>query len=253
MIRLNRRRVEVDGSKIIVDGYEYDRKLGDLPISEGASPGEYALVFINDEARDALSMQQQLNGLKFYPMNRRALEQGLPLARVKDFTPFHRNVNLALQEKGVLYDASGNLINGERLAEVGNAVNNAWVYLNDGYKQSTPGNKGFLDLDLVHVAGFDGEKPIVEHQPLEECVVDCWADTEEVNEQGYYTKKAPIQKFEQGKTVYVWEPLAGRVARFSAGSFWAFLNCLRNPLYSVASLGGFLRAEGTAPENTRRK
>ena len=75
-------------------------------------------------------------GLNFVQMNVEALRMGLPLASVKNITAHHRNVNLALQGRGVLYDASGNLIEGSRLEECGNAVNNAWVYLNDAYKES---------------------------------------------------------------------------------------------------------------------
>lgn len=246
MVKLNKRRVEVDESKVVVDGWEYDRKIDALGFPKGVSPVSYILLFRRDEATSALSAKQQLNGLAFNPMIQKALRQGLSLARVRDFTSHHRAVNLALQEKGVLYDASGNLIDGNRLIEVGEGVNNAWIYLNDAYEESAPGNKGFLGLNLAHVIGFDGEKPVLERQPLEECVVDCWADTESINDQGYYTKRASVQGFEKGKTVFVHRPVASCVAWFGASPGGAVLILDRGPQGSDPLLGGSLRAEGTS-------
>src|SRR3989344_4460655 len=136
-------------------------------------------------------MQQQLNGLNLDEMLRESFVLGTPLARVADFMPFYRDVNLALDGEGVLYDASGKLIEGKRLAGVGQVVNRAQIYLNDSYKKSKPGNSGFSGLDVVHVTGFDGEKPILERHPLETYVVDCWADLNGgINHQGYFTQKA---------------------------------------------------------------
>lgn len=249
MVKLSRRKVEVNEDKVVVNGWKYDREIDALPLPGGANPDNYALIFGGDEATSALSMQQQLSGMNFHEMNRAALEQGLSLARAGDFTPLHRDVNLALQGRGVLYDASGNLIDGNKLVEVGKSFNGAWGYLNDAFKKSSSGDKGFLGLDITHVTSFNGDEPIFERQPLEECVVDCWADTEAINGQGFYTKEAPVQKFEQGKTVYVHKPIAGRVARFGADSGGAYLGASGNPLSTDPTLGGFLRAEGTSPNS----
>jgi hypothetical protein len=248
MIKLTREKVEVEKDKVVIGDYKYPRKVDPLETSADISPENYALVFIGDQAHYAISIQQQHNNLAFQSMAREALKRGTPLATVNDMTNYHRNVNLALQEKGVLYDASGNLIEGERLIQAGKAVNNTWAYLN-GYFEESQGEKGFLDLDLVQITGFDGETPITERQPLEEFVVDKWADVRgPLNNQGFYTREADDQKFVQGETVYVFKPVIG-VAGFVAYSDRAYLDCCWDPQSSIPSLGGFLRAEGTTREN----
>lgn len=248
MVKIIGRRIEARPEEVFIDTgngvFVYPKKVDSLITSTQIDPSHYVLVQEGDTATYALSAKQQLGGLNFIQMNVEALRKGLPLASVKNITPYHRNVNLALQGKGVLYDASGSVIEGDRLEQCGNAVNNAFVYLNNSYENGS----GFLGLDVVRITGLDAEgKPVMERQPLEECVVDCWADIQEpLNSQGYYTKRAPVQKFEKGRTVYAGTPTVGYVAWLYADSVRAFLYGDWFPQLADSRLGGFLRAEGTA-------
>ncbi len=243
MIQIPSRSIEVGEDEVVIGKRIYRRKVDALHAKAKINPADYALVQEGNSANFALSTTQQLNGLSFNQMNIKALEGGLLLARVQDFTPYLRNVNLALQRKRVLYDAFGNLIEGERLEQCGNAVNKAWGYLNNAYEKGT----GFLGLDVIHITGLDAKgKPTIERQPLEECVVDCWADIlGPANSQGYHTARAPVQKFELGKTVYISAPQEGCVVGFVADSVRAVLVGYGYPQVADSWLGGFLRAEGT--------
>lgn len=58
----------------------------------------------------------------------------------------------------------------------------------------------------------------------------------------------PNKKIKKGN-LYYWYPRNGAVARFDAGSDWAYFDCLRYPSNSYASLGVRPCAEGTAPKN----
>ena len=58
----------------------------------------------------------------------------------------------------------------------------------------------------------------------------------------------PTQNSKQGDLRY-WSPRNGGVARFIAGSGYAYLNCYRIPSYGYSSLGVFACAEGAALEN----
>jgi len=243
-----RRKVEANPNEVFIDTgdgvFACPKRVDSLKTNTPLDASQYILVQERDGANYALSAKQQLGGLNFVQMNTEALRKGLPLATVKNMTPHYRNVNLALDGKGVIYDASGGLIEGERLIEHGNAINNAWAYLNNAYEKGT----GFLGLDVVSIVGLDAEgRPVMQKQPLEECVTDCWADVlGPTNSQGYYTKVAPVQKFERGKTIYASKPVAGNVARLGAVSDGAGLVGVRYPRVAGSWLGGFLRAEGTA-------
>lgn len=231
--------------------FAFPRKVDSLKTNTKIDPSQYVLVQTGDEANYALSAQRQLNGLAFEPMIRESFRLGQPLASVIDFTTHYRNVNLALQGNGILYDASGNLIEGERLIQVGNAINNAWIYLNNAYEKG----EGFLGLNLVQATGLDSEGQLIaSKQHLEEYVINCWADIHEgTNSQGYFIRKSPIQKFEKGRTIYQSRPAAGYVAGFYAGSYGAGLYCGRDPANRDDALGGILRADGVAQKISQEK
>jgi len=92
---------------------------------------------------------------------------------------------------------------------------------------------------------MNGDRLILERQPLEEYAVG-WADVlGEMNSQGYFTQRAPVQNFERGKTIYQHKPIENCVARFLAYSDGIYLVCSRSPGNSYPRLGGILRAEGT--------
>jgi len=174
MIQMPRRKVEANPNEVFIDTgdgvFACPKRVDSLKTNTPLDASQYILVQERDGANYALSAKQQLGGLNFVQMNTEALRKGLPLATVKNMTPHYRNVNLALDGKGVIYDASGGLIEGERLIEHGNAINNAWAYLNNAYEKGT----GFLGLDVVSIVGLDAEgRPVMQKQPLEECVTDC--------------------------------------------------------------------------------
>src|SRR3989338_4774551 len=238
MVKIVGRSIEARADEVLIDTgrcvFAHTKKIDPLRTATQIDPSQYVLIQEGEDASYALSAQQQLGGLKFLQINIEALEMGLQLATVKDITAYHRNVNLALQGKGVLYDASGNLIEGNRLRDCGNAINDAWVYLNNAYERGS----GFLGLDVVHITGLYAGKPITKRQPLERCVFDCWVDIQgSTNLQGYYTKRAPIQSFEKGRTVYAKKPIANSAARFGADSNGADLDCVRGPSDSYPQLG----------------
>lgn len=233
--------------------FEYPEKVTPLQTSVQINPQDYILVQTGDVANFALSASQQLGNRDFGTTIAESFRIGLPLATMKEFTPHYRDVNLALRGESALYDALGNLIEGDRLIEYGRRINGARVYLNNAY-EFNPEDKGFQGLDVISVIGFDGEKPKLSRQPLEQCAVDCWVEIDSpTNSQGYYTQPAPIQRFEKGKTVYSHRPIANCVSWLGADSDRADLggNGVRRVAYS--GLGGFLRAEGTAQKIEEKK
>jgi hypothetical protein len=245
MIQIPFRVIVAGNGEVLRGNRAYPNRVKALQTVVPVDAQSYALVQEGDAASYALSISKQLGGLNFGLMVAESFKIGLPLAGVRDVTLHHRNVNLALRGEGVLYDASGNLIENERLVQCGEAVNNTLVYLNAAYENSI-GSKGFLGLDVIRVTGFAEGKPVLERQPLEEYVAGCWADAlGPINSQGYYTQKAPVQKSEMGKTVYVHRPVAGCVARFYASFCGADLYGGWDYRDADSGLGGFLRAEGT--------
>ncbi len=67
-------------------------------------------------------------------------------------------------------------------------------------------------------------------EPLEACLMeDCKVDLGRFNKQGFPTQK--------GSDFYYWRPVEGYVARFSAFSVRAFLDCYGNPRGSDPGLG----------------
>lgn len=242
MVRVEGRKIEANPHEVLVGNIAYPRSVDSLVLPNGIDARNYVLNTWDDESF-ALSGSQKLNGLDFESMARNALGEGQFLARVRDVAPLFRDVNLALRGEGVVYDASGDLIEGERLTQLGKFVNNAWVYLNDGFEKG----EGFRGLDVTHLVGMDGDKLVIERQPLEEYAVGCWADVQgEINSQGYFTQKAPVQKFERGKTIYQHKPVANRVVVLSADSSWADLYALGVPQVADPGLGGILCAVGTS-------
>lgn len=245
MVKVEVRNLEARPDEILVGNVAYPRSINPPVFSEGLDTQGYVLNTW-DDGNFALSGSQMFNGLSFDPMTEKALGEGQFLARVRDVTPFLRDVNLAQPDKdgnvrGVIYDTTGKRIEGDRLIQLGDFINNAWVYLNDRFEKGS----GFKGLDVTHLVGRDRDRLIVERQPLEDYITG-WADVQgEINSQGYFTQRAPVQQFERGKTIYQHEPVAGRVVRLDADSSRASLDADRDPQIANPLLGGILRAEGT--------
>ena len=245
-------------NKVIVrlaDGeYQFSRSISPFDMLAGADPREYVMVqdsfninndVANYTANSAISMAQKFDGLNYHDAHVKTLKSGLTVPTPARFMPHLRNVNNALNKKGVLYDACGNLIEGNRLKQYANIVNNnSWVWLNASF----PKGRGFLGLDLATITGLnDKNEPVISNVPLEDCLEkDCWADLESLNAQGFPTKKASINKYEPGKTIYFYKPRKDAVARFDAGSSRADLDCGRGPSGRSDSLGVFTSTEGAS-------
>lgn len=245
----------------LADGeYEFDKSIGCFPATAKINTKDYALVHnlrVQNgnailSADSAISMVQGFNGKDYLGTHRDVIRQGLSIPTPARFMPHLRNVNLALEGKGVLYDANGNLIEGDRLKDYADTMNhNSWAWLNAGFSQG----KGFRNLDLAIVNGLDSEgNSVYSRVPLEDCLEkDCWADLESLNLQGFPTKKSPTQSYEPGKTIYFTYPRQDAVAGFNVDSDWAGLICYWNPVFHSDSLGVFASTEGASSEKIRRE
>jgi hypothetical protein len=243
MVHIEGKEAKVKPDEVLVNtpngAFIYPRAIKPLELSPGINPGEFVQNTWNDEAY-TLSASPQLHNLNHERMNRQALERGFVLARVADIIPYFREVNLALQGEGVVYDASGKLIEDKRLEELGRKVNNLRSYYNDRFEKG----RGFKELDLVYTIGIEGEELITERSPLEEYVIG-WAKVQgRMNSQGYLTEEASEKESMGGEKIDQIEPIAGRVARFRADSRGAYLFTNGNPRFASPRLGGILRAEG---------
>jgi len=207
---------------------------------------EYALIQEGDKADYAISMKQRLNGKDHLNTNVGVLSSGLIVPRTSKLITQIINANNALNGKGILYDAYGNLIEGNRLKKYAHRLNHdCWVWLNESFEKGD----GFLDLSVVYITGLENGKPIFEKEPLQGCLEqNCYADLESVNGQGFPTKKSPVQKYEPGKSSYFYYPRENCAVGFYAVPNYAILYCLRYPRKTNARLGVFSCAEGTHAE-----
>ena len=151
--------------------------------------------------------------------------------------------NDALNGRGVLYDAFGNLVEDTRLTNYVNALNSKyWVNLNAKFVKG----QGFLDLDLETITGlYPDDSPIFLRVPLEDCLeVNGYADLDSLNSQEFPTIKSEIGGYVPGKVIMFYVPVKNHVARFFANSGWAGLYCCGDPQDSDASRGVPVCAEG---------
>ncbi|MFA5060835.1 MAG: hypothetical protein WC494_00780 [Candidatus Pacearchaeota archaeon] len=236
----------------LIGGLLFPEKIESLQTRANIEKRDYSLVWERGKATSAISaisMVQRLNGRNYLDAHSDVIRSGLYIPSPASFMSHVKNVNDALNEVIPLYDASGRLIEGERLYKYAETINkNCWVWLNAEFRK---GN-GFKGLNLTKVAGLDGEGNLVMNiAPLERCLEENgWADLESLNNQGFPTKKARIQSYEPGRTFYFWTPQKNCVAAgFYAGSGRADLSCYRDPSYSNSSLGVYPCAEGASQKS----
>ena len=245
-IQIIGRKVESNLDEVLIERaggvYAHPRKIDALPTAVEINPGEYALVQEGTQANSAMSMRQRFNGLKHKDTIVTVLKSGFFVPNTKKFITQYKNVNEALQGRGVLYDASGVLIEGKGLKQYSQTLNHdCWVWLNDSFEKG----EGFLGLDVITATGLKDGKLIFQREPLEDCLQeDGYADLESVNNQGFPTKKSPVDKYELGKSIYFWHPRKDLAVRFYADPVDAALDCGRYPQYSYSELGVFDYAEG---------
>src|SRR3989344_3427471 len=116
MVEIVGRKVESVPNEVFIKGrdgiYAFPRKISALETAVKIDSQDYALVQEGNQATSAISMRQQYNGHNHKDSIVYILKAGLTLPRASRFTKQLVNVNQALQGKGVLYNASGNLIDG---------------------------------------------------------------------------------------------------------------------------------------------
>lgn len=247
MVEIIRRKVEAGEKEVFVereDGlYAFPRKVDALETAVTINPQDYALIQEEDQAVYAISMTQGYNGDNQKDTTTKVLKAGLGVPRASRFIRQWLNVNQASQGKGVLYDASGNLIEGDRLKKYTHTLNhNHWVWSPESFRKG----EGHLGLDIVTISGLNKKgNPIYKTEPLERCLGDdCYADLDSANSQGFLTQIAKTQKYEPGKTVYFYYPRQDSAVRFGAPSGAADFDCDGDPQCSVDGLGVFVCAEG---------
>lgn len=244
MVKITGRKIELSG-EVIAGDYAYYRKIPSLEMATKINPNEYVLIQEGDEVSCAMSMGQSFGRKNHLDTIVDVLRSGLFVPRTKLFMTQYANVNRALERRGVLYDAEGNLIEGERLIKYAQMLNHdCWAHLNDSFKKG----EGFLGLDVVYAIEIDSDgKLVFGREPLQPCLEkNCFADLASVNEQGFPTREYPFQKYEIGKSIYFSSPLSGCVAWFGADSDGAFLYCDRVLTFSYYSLGVFPCVNGVA-------
>ncbi len=241
------RKVEADTNDVFVerdgDVYAFKKSIGALKTATSINPSDYALIQEGDKSTRAISIKQAYNGQNQANTIISVLNDGLIVLTAEIFMPHYKNANDALKGKSVLYDASGNLIEGDKLRKYVSTLNsNCWVWLNGKFVKGS----GFKGLDLEIVTDLDKNgKPVFSKRALEDCLdKNCYAELGSLNSQGFPTQRASVQKFEPGETFYFWVPGKNNAVRFSADSDRASLYCVGNPQVSESRLGAFTCAEG---------
>lgn len=256
MAKITGRKVEAEPDEIIIEkdggNYAFPRQISALTTKTQINSNEYALLQEGDEANCAISMKQRNfspNGRNHLDSNIEILESGLVVPMASRLVTQIINVNKALNEKGILYDASGRLIEGQRLKDYAQTINhNCWVWLNESFEEG----EGFSDLNVVYIIGLKDGNPVYQRQPLQKCLrEDCYADLLSINEQGFPTEKSPVKKYEPGKSAYFSYPRPDRAVRFGADPGDAVFYCNGDPQGSSAGLGVFECAEGAHAEKSK--
>jgi len=253
MVEIVGRKIEAKPDEIIIEkdggSYAFPRQISALTTKTQIDPEEYALVQEDDEANSAISRVQRFNGKNHLDTNIEVLKSGLVVPRTSKLVTHIINVNKALNGKGILYDASGRLIEGQKLKDYAQTINHdCWVWLNESFEKG----KGFLDLDVVYITGLKEGKPVYQRQPLQKCLEgNCYADLASVNEQGFPTRKSPVKGYEPGKSVYFWHPRQSMAAGFDADPDDASFDCGGDPQYAGAWLGVFDCAEGASAKKSK--
>ncbi len=245
--------------------YAFPRKVSALKTTVDINPQDYALIQEGDQAVCAMSMTQGYNGRNNQDDTIiKVLETGLRVPRASRFIRQLLNVNQAFQGKGVLYDASGNLIKRDRLEKYIRTLNyDYWVWSPEFFEAG----KGHLDLDVVTISELDERgDPVYKREPLERCLEDdCYADLDSANSQGFLTQRSKTQKYEPGKIVYFYCPTEiskayycpriNKAVGFDAAPDGADFSCNVDPRNSDSKIGAFTCVEEvkTKKESSKNK
>ena len=110
--------------------YAFPKNVAPFETKAAINPRDYALVLEGDQVQRVMSMKQGINGLNYQNTQVKALQNNLNLPTLRTFISQYKNTNQALNGESVLYDASGNLIEGEQLRNYASRLNSdCWIWL----------------------------------------------------------------------------------------------------------------------------
>ena len=194
-----------------------------------------------------ISRNELHKGLNWENTHYALADNGLFMPPPSLFMPFYINVRDASQGKITLYTADNAPIPRDEAEDLWKYLssghrNGCWTWLDAKFQNTS--QKGMIEFSH-NVEGDKSNRKLVGcSEFLEDCIEEaCFVDLE-FNSQGLPVKKSQAQKYSQGENIYYYHPRDGRVARFVADSVRALLDCIRNPAYSISSLGVFACAEG---------
>jgi hypothetical protein len=215
------------------------------------NPREYIQIGINGLHGNpvAISVYEaaESNNKNYEQTHRFALEKGLYIPTPRIFMTHFKNVIEAKKGNKFLKYADGTQVPNQDIEEL-------YKHLTTNYKDvfgaNQPGawtwlNAGFKNGNIQTVIGLNQDKTLKIHsEKLESCLdKDCFAELS-FNSQGLAVREAANQEYIQGENIKFWYPRDNCVARFYAGSDWAYLYCDRDPDFADPGLGVFLCAEG---------
>ena len=180
------------------------------------------------------------------------------MPRITQFMTHWNNLREAADNKRQLFYADGSLVDADVISDLWKYVSSGhrggcWTWLNAYFQSSqnivaSSANRPLemlTDLKVIRTGNnrdFVGTSTPLDSYLHENAYVDL-----SFNAQGLPipTAKSIEQQYKQGKNIYFWQPVDGRVARFGANSAGSVLNCDRDPSNRVSQLGVFACAEGT--------
>ena len=198
------------------------------------------------------------NNLNWKDTHFKLYEKGLYMPTPAIFMPHFLNVIDAYKNKTRLFDAAGNsLSDSERedifrhlttnhIAAYQGGQTGAWAWLDALFEEQGEAMKMNTNHRVVN-----GELKPQKTQDLEDYIKkECYIELE-FNSQGFPTRESSSQNYVQGQNIYFWHPKNGSVARFNAGSDWAYLYCSGGPGDVGSSLGVFGCAFGLGVRGVR--
>ena len=213
------------------------RKVDPLETAVTINPQNYALIQEGNQAVCAISMTQGYNEDNQEDTITKVLRAGLGVPKALRFIRQLLNVNQAVQGHRFLYDASGDLIEGDRLEAYLYALKNTYgIWSPESFRKG----EGYLDLDVITISKLDGKgNPVYKREPLKRCLKeDCYAELDSANSQGFLTRKAKIQKHNPGKTIHFCYPKKDKVVRFGANPYDDFFDCGADPQFVLEDVFG---------------
>ena len=196
-IKIPRRRLELGQEpetnevviEILDDRYTYPNEVEPFKPSVSINPEDFALIQEGDEATSAISMILRFTGLPYIETHEGVLNEGLEVPTPSKFMHHYRNVYEANQGRGVIYDTSGKLIEGERLERYFHALTdkNIEIWLNAMFVEGS----GFRGTNLETITGLENGGLVTRRDQLEEYIRKpmVLGDLESLNSQGLPTEE----------------------------------------------------------------